>query len=105
MVELLKKGSKSGLEISEIHDPPGGLRRLTRDSNAYVERVAVESGAFVAFRHVGQPMRRFKMKVFVDVHRLKSFPGKRAQYKPVVPPVAGHWVGVYGRFGRSRQVS
>ena len=105
MVKLLQQRAKCGFQFSEVHDPPSGLRCLARDGNAHVERVAVESRAFVALRYVGQPMCCFKMKVFVNIHELTSFPGKRAQYKPVIPPVAGRWAVVCGPFRHTRQVS
>lgn len=89
MIKLIQKRAKSGLQVSEVHDPTGGLRRLARYGNAHVEGVTVKSGTFMPFRNVGQPVRCFKMKVFVNVHALQRFPEKSTQYKPVSPLVAG----------------
>ena len=70
MVQFLPQWPEGGGDIREIHHP-GGFR-LHRPFNADpdVKGVAMQSGAFVTFRHVGEPVGGFEIEFLENDHDL-----------------------------------
>lgn len=68
MIQLLKQGRESGLDVGEVTDPT--KRRLDRSAqmNLDLERMPVKTRTFMALRYVGQAMRRLDAKLLEDFH-------------------------------------
>lgn len=56
------------LDVAEIHHPATGFVGVPGDSEPDMEGMAVQPGALVTLRHIGQAVGRFKMKFLVNFH-------------------------------------
>ena len=68
MVQDFAQGVEGRGNIGEIDNPALFCLERTPDVDFNGERMAVHSGAFVAFRHIREPVRGRKSEGFVDDH-------------------------------------
>jgi hypothetical protein len=70
MIELLIKRLESALDIGEVGNPALWLNNRAPHMQLDPEGVPVQPPAFVPFREVRQPMRRFEGELLEDFHQL-----------------------------------
>jgi hypothetical protein len=68
VIDLRENRRECRFYVSEVHDPAGLLFRRSRDVNLYAERMPMQTSALMARWHVRQPMRRFDLEDFENVH-------------------------------------
>jgi len=68
MIQPFEDGLKRFAEIGEVHDPTGVRIDFAAHVQLDAKRMAVQAGAFVACRHVGQPMRRLDRECAKNFH-------------------------------------
>ena len=84
MVELVVDRCERGLDVGEVHHPAGVGTRLATDVDFHPERVAVQARTFVPGRNIRQPMRRFDVEDFEDIHAALY---RRAHAAPAFDPL------------------
>jgi|JI6StandDraft_1071083.scaffolds.fasta_scaffold32955_3 hypothetical protein len=67
MIKAVVQGFEGGLDVAEIHHPAGIVTNFPADMDFDAKRVAVQSGAFVPRRHLGQTVRCFDGERFENV--------------------------------------
>jgi len=60
--------SKRVFDLTKIHNPPCPLLDRTSHVDLDPEGVAMESGALMVLRYIGQSMRRFDRELLEDLH-------------------------------------
>src|SRR5919108_3023880 len=68
MIQLLEERLKSSTDLGKIHDPPDRPLHLPADIDLDAEGMAMQSAAFMAFRQMGQKVRRLERKLLEDLH-------------------------------------
>lgn len=68
VIQKVEKGLEGCFQVGKVHDPT--RMRMKRAAHMYLdaERMAVQPGALMAGRYVGQAMRRLNGKDFVNLH-------------------------------------
>ncbi len=66
MVEAVVERRKCLLYIREVQHPSRIASRFPADINSHMKTVAVQARTFVTFGNIGQAMRSFEMKIFVN---------------------------------------
>lgn len=68
MVKLLVNRLKGGSYVGEIHNPAGFSAGLAGYEQLNQKGVSMQACALVAGRHIGQAVRGFNVKFFIDFH-------------------------------------
>ena len=66
VIELIVQRRERCFYIGEIEHPPRIDARLAAHIDAHVKAVPMQARAFMAGRHIGQSVRGFEMKFFID---------------------------------------
>ena len=68
VIEPFQDRVESRFDVGEVHHPTGLLADRAFDVDADAKRVAVQAGALVAGRDVGQEVGGFEVEGFADFH-------------------------------------
>lgn len=68
MVQLLEDRAERGLDVGEVHDPPGMFAEFTGDVDLDAKGVAMQARSLVPFRNIRQPVGGLNRETFEDVH-------------------------------------
>lgn len=68
MVDLFEYRRKRRLDIGEVHHPPRSRTRLARHMDFDAKRMSMQARALVSLRDMREPMRRFDLEDFENIH-------------------------------------
>lgn len=90
MIQLVIDRLKHCLHVAEVHDPARLHPRLAGQMQFDAERMPVQSRAFVAFRHIGKPVRGLQGEDLEDIHRRIVQRAPKATHRRIAmtPPAA-----------------
>ena len=71
MVQLVVQRLEGALHIGKVHHPAHLRVQRTADMQLYPERMAVQAGALMAFRHIRQAVGGFEREGLEDVHGMR----------------------------------